>query len=81
MVEMQSARLKRAGVLRHLLEARDFSRVRLHAKAERILKEIAFSLSENDAKIKNEKISKAEIHSLSCNNRYYFTLINRYGIL
>ena len=31
MVEMQSARLKRAGVARHLLEARDFSRVRLHA--------------------------------------------------
>ena len=30
MVEMQSARLKRAGVARHLLEARDFSRVRLH---------------------------------------------------
>ena len=30
MVEMQSARLKRAGVVRHLLEARDFSRVRLH---------------------------------------------------
>ena len=30
MVEMQSARLKRADVVRHLLEARDFSRVRLH---------------------------------------------------
>ena len=29
MVEMQSARLKRAGAARHLLEARDFS-VRLH---------------------------------------------------
>ena len=32
----------------------------IDAKTERILKEIAFSLSENDAKIKNEKISKAE---------------------
>ena len=27
---MQSVRLKRSGVARHLLEARDFSRVRLH---------------------------------------------------
>ena len=27
---MQSVRLKRAGAVRHLLEARDFSRVRLH---------------------------------------------------
>ena len=31
-VEMQSVRLKRAGVARHLLEARDFSRVRLHTE-------------------------------------------------
>ena len=30
MVEMKSAHLKRAGVVRHLLEARDFSHVRLH---------------------------------------------------
>ncbi len=30
MVEMQSARLKRAGIVRCLLEARDFSHVRLH---------------------------------------------------
>lgn len=30
MVEMQSARLKRAGIARCLLEARDFSHVRLH---------------------------------------------------
>ena len=30
MVGMQSARLKRAGVARHLLETRGFSRVRLH---------------------------------------------------
>ena len=27
---MQSVRLKRSGVVKHLLEARDFSRVRLH---------------------------------------------------
>ena len=32
----------------------------INAKTERILKEIAFSLSENDAKIKNDRISKAE---------------------
>ena len=30
MVEMQSARLKRAGVVRRLQEAHEFSRVRLH---------------------------------------------------
>lgn len=35
MVEMQSARLKRADVTRHLLEARDFSRVRLHDFVEK----------------------------------------------
>ncbi len=29
---MQSVRLKRAGAARHLLEARDFSRVRLHGE-------------------------------------------------
>lgn len=33
-VEMQSVRLKRAGAARHLLEARDFSRVRLHLERE-----------------------------------------------
>ena len=38
MVEMQSARLKRAGVARHLLEARDFSRVRLHIKGKEYLR-------------------------------------------
>ena len=34
MVEMQSARLKRAGIARCLLEARDFSHVRLHIEQQ-----------------------------------------------
>ena len=46
MVEMQSARLKRAGVARHLLEARDLSRVRLHEHY--YFYETAFAIKEKD---------------------------------
>ena len=54
MVEMQSARLKRAGVARHLLEARDFSRVRLHFIAskpdEKIYVQVTESMISDDVR-------------------------------
>ena len=48
---MQSVRLKRSGVARHLLEARDFSRVRLHNVLDIVQDEIPVDVIEVDSQL------------------------------
>ena len=73
MVEMQSARLKRAGIARCLLEARDFSHVRLHNRGcNKKEKRLDYIFCNKKRKIKSSYVF--------CNGKAYPIVSDHYGV-